>query len=354
MAQRVIDSCDFYGDSVGMRQEGWSISVVQEADITAGVGYGRFPGHGGIALGDAGLSRWASRNFQTSGSVAHISYSEKIATFGDNTQNFFEFYNNSTDLVLRIKCGTDGALYVYNSAGALVHTTSADTIKIEQWQHIKLSVRSHASAGTADLIIDNVTIFNLTGLDTSVSSIDITKFRIYGFEGYSACQLGNWFDDFLVCDDAGSAPFNAQLATDFVIDTLLPTSDITEDFTSVGATSGYECLDDPLAANDDANTTYVHSQTPADISLHGFENLTVTPATIYGVAMATVWQLVGAGARTAAHIWKPAGTTYTDTAVTPLTSYSTQYDLRPLNPEDGAAWEKADVDALTAGITVVA
>ena len=124
------------------------------------------------------------------------------------------------------------------------------------------------------------------------------------------------------------------------------------DFTPSAGSVHYSLVAE--APDDDGDASYVESGTVGHKDLYGYQDLTGTPAAIMAVQLATVARKDDAGSRSLRAVLKSGATTANGATRVLGTSYALYDDRFEVDPATGAAWTKAGVDALQAGVEVVA
>jgi hypothetical protein len=158
-------------------------------------------------------------------------------------------------------------------------------------------------------------------------------------------------DDVYLCDTGGSR--NNDFLGDVRVVTLRPNADTGQaDFTPSAGSVHYPMVAE--APDDDGDASYVESGTVGHKDLYGYQDLAASAAAIMAVQVATVTRKDDAGSRSLRTVLK-SGPTMANGAIRVLgTPYALYDDRFEIDPATGAAWTKAGVDALEAGVEVVA
>jgi hypothetical protein len=247
-------------------------------------------------------------------------------------------------IVLRPSAGIE--LVVDRGSTQLGITTGLGLIA-NQWYYIELKVFIHDSTGTVELWVDGSKELDLTSQDTrNGTPSTINRFQLVGNTNNAR------FDDLYVLDDSGSDA--TDRLGDVRVETLFPDADgATNDFTAVGTGStNADRVDDGITPDDD--TTYVHSATAADKDLYGFEAITGSVDTVYGVGVCLRLRKAEAGERTVRTVAR-SSTTEVESADKYL-----GVDWRYINhiyendPNGGGNWTEANVNAAQFGLKIQA
>jgi hypothetical protein len=290
------------------------------------------------------------------GSVFMTQFAFKHQRLSDaTTRNFVEFYNNSgADLCGFFRISTNGELLAYDETSALVQTSAPGVITENVWQYGQMKI----TIGDSGSIVAKVgadEVINISGVDTKPgTAVDVDKVTFNGAS--DDLSLGIYYDDFIFMDGSGTK--NNDLRGDRRVYTLLATGDdgTEADFSSqpaqaVGST--YLNVDDPVPGAADGDTSYNHSSTPGDETLHDFENLPIVPAVVDAVQVTLCSKKSDAGARSMAAVMqadvKEAGATFN-----PGTDYEETRTIweqtTEASPDD---WTGAKVNAVKAGYKLV-
>lgn len=345
-------SCDLHGTSyTDLQQAGWALGSTTQ--VVPGTTSGRFGG-GGIYLKGTSSQGFITRSVSINASTIIVALAFKHEHLANATaEPFITLYNNGgADQVAELKLNPDGSLTLENSASTDV-ITSSGVVSENVWTHVQFKVKSHASLGTADVLINNVSVISETGLDTSISATDIDKVRIS-----AACDTssyGTYVDDIVFIDDNNADGLGyTDCMGDMKWTVYLPTADTaTTDWTRSSGSNDYEMIDDTTPGDHDGDSTYLSDATAGHVSLFDFADITSTPATIYAVQASVAVKKSDAGDRTVRAYLVSNGNTSNGTTWSPSTDYETLSYLWEADPDGAAAWIKAKVNAAQLGIELV-
>lgn len=255
-----------------------------------------------------------------------------------------ELMDTSSNRHISVTVDTDGTLRVRRGTGSgtILGSSSAGLIPTNAWFHLELKVLINDTTGTVEARFNGVTkVGPLTSQDTA-NSANIYVERVLFSNGY--------VDDVVIRDTSGAT--NNDFGGDEKIETIFPNAagDSTDFTPSTG--SNWQNVDD---ATPDDDTTYNESSTVAHDDLYNLGALATTSGSIKAVMVMARMRKTDAGTRTAAIVSKSGATTTTEDTQALGESYVTyRSDVLELNPDDAAAWAIADVNALQAGVVVVA
>lgn len=229
------------------------------------------------------------------------------------------------------------------SSGVLMSTANT-------WYFVEVKATIHDSAGAVSVRINGTQVLNLTAVDT----------KNVGTTGFIDTVLGNrpgtsgtaFFDDLVILDDTGSAPYNDFIGDNTVITVLPSAAGDSAQWTPSTGTN--------VAAVDETppNTTdYVAASTTGLTDLYQLTDLAQITGTVLAVQVQAFCAKSDAGTPPLVKGKLKAGgtgTIQTDTNSVPAAGLSTTYILAGgdihLTDPDGAAWSIAKVNALQAGV----
>jgi hypothetical protein len=236
-------------------------------------------------------------------------------------------------VVVTLTNTTDGISVHRDST--LLGTIGSGVVVDTALHHIEVKLLSHASAGTAEVKLDGVSVGALTGLNTTGTSITLISIG----SGSTASKLDNFFiaDDFV-------GEMRSILSS--------PTSDSSVQFTP-SAGSNYQNVDDTAQ---DGDTTYNESSTVGHKDLFGFADIATSGIDVKCVSLVTVARKDDAGERTLTCIANQDATDYDQTTHTLATAYpatlgAVQSTILSTAP-DTSAWTSAIFNAMLWGYKV--
>ena len=158
------------------------------------------------------------------------------------------------------------------------------------------------------------------------------------------------FDNLTVNDTTGASPTSWPGAQR--IETLFPDSDAAVQWTPSTGGLNYELVND---ATPDL-LTWVQSNTAGHVDRYGLANLSGTPTAIDAVQLVYRAARSDSGSRTMRGFIRSGTTTANGGTVTPPATPTGQYYRQTwhTDPDTSAAWDAAGVNALQAGVEVVA
>lgn len=349
MSLLFIDGMDLYGNNADLQAAGWSL--VGPSGISVDLSGGRH-GNGSIKIkGGSNINRPIVTGAVP---VLIVSFAAKIDSLAHAVdEKILEFYTNSgVDLVSYYTINTTGQLVGKDFNDTTVDSSPVGTVKEGVWQFFEFKTIISNSSGVIQAKVNEDLVVDATGLDTKPGTEEIfDKFVIHGASDDSS--FGVTIDDIHAIDSAGA--YWDDYIGDSTVDTLLPNSDDATDaawlsFPSQVAGSEYLNIDDPEPGSDDGDSTYNYSNSPADDSLYGFDDLSNTPQQIFAVQLSLSARKSDAGTRTVKHLFK-GDTKIAEAAFSPNTSYELHRKIRERSADSSpVAWTKSKVDTLLAGM----
>jgi hypothetical protein len=234
------------------------------------------------------------------------------------------------------------------SGGAVIGSSAPLSIPMQGWQHVEIGGVIHATAGSVVVRVNGLTVLNLTSVNTKGSAASATM-RRYGFQ-QAGSQIGN-FDTqhWYLCDATGAAPWNTFLG-DVRVQTLRPTANDAVQMTPNGLAANWQ---NAASYPPVPFTNYNASATVGQQDTFVMQQIDPNDI-VFGVHVKPLVYKNDAGARSGASILKSGGTTAVGTT-TNLSEGSAQLlSMYQTDPNTGAQWTAAAVNASKAGARVAA
>lgn len=273
---------------------------------------------------------------------------EDYASVLDSQLTLVGFRDVANSRQFRVNIGTEGSVHAVTEGTSLGR--SDPVIAAGGYHHFEAKAKIHGTTGYVEVRVNEVTVLNLTGVDThSSAAAECSQFVIGEFGDVTDPGAGFGFmdmDDLFAWDDDSSDPDNPIV--DFVGDKgarFQPTIADTAEagFLLSAGVSGYPLLDE-LAPND---TDYISDATGAARSIFEVEDLPANVAEV--IAWMPVYRAVKMESGTVnmrAGVVVGAEESYTATE-SPSTSFGYMTPTpKAINPSTGVAWasnEKPDL-----------
>lgn len=186
-----------------------------------------------------------------------------------------------------------------------------------------------------------------TPLDTqNGGNGDIGTMRWGGDITHSNYVMDGYVDDIAINDTSGT--INNSWIGQGGIYALVPNGAGTLTQLTPSAGSNYECVDD-VPPDDD--TSYVESDVQDEIDTYAM-SASAGAGTISAVQWLARVKANSAGSTSVARVLRVNGTNYVGSDMGIDVDYVYAKEILEINPDDSAAWESADLDALEAGLKV--
>jgi hypothetical protein len=224
------------------------------------------------------------------------------------------------------------------AAGVSTTTIVDSTITSLGWHWWNLTgVMNVATGGVVNLYRDGV-LMATASPDTASTSGDAVSVSIYLGNANGANASGIDICDLVLRSDTNTIP-------DTRIDVLAPTSDSAAGWTRSTGTTNFSLIDDAGPTVDTSD--FVSTSAVSTTDTYGMADISHSPTTIYAVGVHALGRKDSGGIRAAAAMVNSTESSQQDTG-----SSGTVYGYWETNPSGGAAWTKANVNAMTAGIRI--
>jgi hypothetical protein len=329
-----MDGFDLYNSSAEMARRGW---------VTGAAAQGT-PQTGRFGTGQAARMTSSNNNRLpiaiTSDDTISVGLAIKfdsVASFSANGSEFLWFRSGSTD-ILRVGVTSSGHLRIGRGdfTSNLVAGSAAGLIVTGAWNYLEVELTRNASTGAVNLYLNGTLVASASSANTGASSIDNVALS-GGF-----CNFD--FDDMYIVDAA------TKLG-EVSIQTIRPSADTaTKDWTRSVGSDNYANVDD---ATVDGDTTYNSSGTVSQKDLFDLVNLSGTPSSVKAVNLVMTARKDNSDLREIRTNMKNGSTTTNGTTRTLSTSYVMYSQIYETNPDDSAAFDGTDINAMQLGYEVV-
>lgn len=338
MALLFCDSFDHYlTTQFGVKWTGISGGTINAA--------GGRNGTGSLRMGDLGNSSPGYKTFGTS-------YGSLIAGFGFRTQHIvaghiFSFREGGTIQTSVYRDLNNRLVVTRNGVG--IGGPGATVLSTNVYYYIELKV-VFATGATGSFTLRVNGVNELTGTNVQTAATANANANQIGCHGYQASGAFNDFDDFYLCDAAGTV--NNDFLGDVRVQAILPSAAGATTQWTPSAGANYTTVDE-ATPNDD--TDYNSSATVNQIDTYAYGDVTPTTGTVKAIQTNCYVRKDDAGIRTVAPVIRTGGVDYVQ-ANLPNLSTSYQYLPQPIenNPGTAAAWTIAEVNAAEFGVKMIA
>lgn len=293
---------------------------------------------------------------KTAVGIGGVFYLAGLPTSNDRF-HFFHFQDAANANQVTVTCQSTGVVSVYRGvpdtgSGTLLAQSASPVITAEAFQHVEAFVEFDNSAGSVEVRVNGVTACSAAGVDTvNTSNVECSQVYIAsrtagtGTAGTGAVDV----DDVFCYDDTGS--FNNTFLGDRRVITLFPNADTLQaDWTPVGESTGYECIDE---ANPDFDTTYISAAppgSPGQLSEFGLQDLPAGVSVVSAVEIVNFSRKTEAGPAniTAGIVSNSVPAAGTDQPMTEIYTYRS--DVFETDPDTAAPFTPEAVDDLLVSV----
>lgn len=267
---------------------------------------------------------------------------------GTSNDGIIHFRNSDGEPMFRLHVAGTGLINAQTATTGSVSTiaTSTSPLKLSLWSCLEMWLVL-GNAGECEVKLNGETILDFSG-DTLATETPASIRQIcLGALPATLFGLAQCYYDDLAVNDTAGAVNNSWVGRGGIV-ALVPNAagDSTQWAASAG--SNYQCVDE-IPPTDD--TDYVYDDTVDQLDLY---NLTDNSA-VGDVQAICVWARAKSntpGSGNLALVVKSGATTSAGPDEGLDVSYAYESRIIELNPDDSAAWEDADLDALQAGVKV--
>jgi hypothetical protein len=230
-------------------------------------------------------------------------------------------------------------LEVRNGLGTVLATSASLPNLFSTWNYIEFKATIHASAGSFEARVNNVTVLSGSGVRTNANANNYASIIRIGFQNFTLC------DDVYVCDGTGST--HNDFLQDSKVQTFVPSADgANTDFTPNSGSNHFSRL-----ATNDGDTSYLSSGV-----LNALDTFDITPGTItgtiQGVKVSVVARKDDVGSRAVAIVLTDGLTTVVEGDNVLTATYNRFEKLLEENPVTTDPWVAADLTDLEFGFKV--
>ena len=240
---------------------------------------------------------------------------------------------------------TTGAIAVRTggSTGTLLATSTA-LLTAAAYNHIEIKSTINNSAGAVEVRLNNVTIIDISGVDTQATANAEASQVIWAKQKGGTGEPGVTnvdLDDLFAWDTAGS--YNNDFIGDHQVLTLWPDGDTARtDWTRNTGATDFEAIDE---ADPDDDTTYVEATAAAEISEYALDDLPSTVSAIAAVQLTGRMKKTDAGGAKVQQSLVSGASEFNGADRDITTEYTYWPDISEQDPATGAPWTRTALDA---------
>lgn len=268
----------------------------------------------------------------------------------NNQLGYCEFRDGANTRQITAYIQSTGVIAARTSAGEL-DDTATPAIVADAWNHIETMAQINNTTGAFEVRVNEVTVLNLTGVDTqSTSNVETSQIAMgrFGLDGSGTSP--EWYvDDMFAWDDQ---TVGTNDIVDFVGDkkvfVLTTNADTAEaDFSKSTGVTGYTLIDELTPDDSD----YIYSATDGHVSEFELSDLPGNAAEV--IAVIPMPRLYKTDAGTVTHAADLISNSVATAATAiPATTEATYWPfVHTKNPDTGAPWTPAELNAALLRIT---
>jgi len=348
MAILIADGFDFYANTTDFTYVGspWA-SPANALSATTPYGTGQ-----SADISNMLSTPMISNQFATNEATIYLTFDvyPQSPFTGTNVQGFCATLSDVANNQVTLHWAQDGNFYVRSGAynGTIIAGPWAHGMAPTSWCNWQAQVVINNTTGSVILRKNNnpSNDISFTGLNTRGGSTNNYANKVtIGYVGY-----GSYIDNIFCNSASGAAPTSWPGQVRAV--QLMPNADTaTKAMTPSTGTANYSMVNE-LIENGDTN--YVFGSVAGNVDLYSITPLATVPAAIVAVATKNLMRKSDTGARTATTEIKSGSLVQDQATINLATTYQWQTVYFPTDPNTGAAWTFAGVNALLVGPKVVA
>lgn len=355
-----MDSFDLYAtgtDDTDLQEAGWLVRDAAKVQMTSG---GRYGGNtvlvdheltGGLArlvdLGDIG------EDLVRASDTVIIQGSFKLENLANAAnQILIRCSSVGGNQCFAIVINTNGMVRIQDENGAYVKDSPTGIVSGDTWHYIevKAKINKGIAIGRVVVRIDEQQIASVY-CETSSGLQQFTD-QVTFCGASTVTTEGSYWDDIVIMSSYDDGSGLSNFIGDSRISVLLPDADIsTANWTLSAGSDSYALVDDTVPGDHDGDSTYIESSTVDGKTKLSLEDLSGTPTLIHAVGTALAAKKTDAGARVLRSLLFISGVDYEAGQVL-STDYRTLRNYWGVNPNTGAVWTQAEVNALIAGVKI--
>lgn len=325
--------------------------LVNPTEITLSSGNGRNSNGATLIARQYAAAGTAKLSYLATGSPTTLVMGYAISS--NNTANpareLLAVRYQSTDIFV-VKVNNSKKLELYSSTGTLLGTGSLDVIGlgIPTYRYIEIGLYLNGASSSIEVRASNTTQISWSGT-LSQAAFDEIQFR------HTGSNSATLHDDIYIHYGTGSIAASDYLG-DIAVYALVPDANSTPlDWLRNDAGSNFSAINSVPSA--DPPTTYLYEDTNGQKNFSSLDTLNAGATNIVGVSMVCFMAKGGFGgaAVNAKMTFKPsvAGTEYSSGTFVLTSDYQYLRHYWTTNPNTGAAWTKAEIDAAFFGVEKV-
>lgn len=248
-----------------------------------------------------------------------------------------------TTILGRLSISANGFLVAYRGSSSVVATATSGQLNLSGWYNIEFYYYCDDAAGKWTVKVNGVTVIDFTG-DTKSGTPTLACY-LQLHSSYNA-GVNHYYDDIVINDSSGAS--NNSWPGCVRLEPIRPSGAGDNTGLTPSTGSNYACVDEvPASATD-----YVYDTVVDDYDLYAMGTISLPSGSAVKNVIAIAKAVLDSGSGSIALMTKNGSTTTTG-ATQALTTTATLYqETWNVNPDDSAAFEQADIDAIQIGVKV--
>jgi hypothetical protein len=313
------------------------------ASVAPQDGLGRF-GNGAMAFTGTNLGVTVNKTLD----VAIADCVWGIAYWTENAgsaHTVMQFLDSGGVEIGRVGFNAGGGFDLYRGGSTVVASTANSLIGATTWQFIEVKYVPKNSGGTIEIRVDGVVEATFSGDTTDGAENDIAEIKLgSNIAGFDDVR----YDDMYLLDSSGTSN-NDYLGDVRVITTYPTASDTHTDFTTTGAATAHEAVDEDFTIDDD--TSYIENGSIG--AQHSFTTgANGVTATVFGVQVSTCAKKSDTISRAFKNTLKVGSTEIEGIEHQLTVAYKVYTDIEDVNPDTSTAWDVSTADSAVIGVKV--
>jgi hypothetical protein len=265
------------------------------------------------------------------------------ATNTDDVSPFLKLGDAAT-VHLYLQMDASRHIALYKGDGSLLGTGVAELAN-GTWYYIEAKATIADVSGECIVRVNEVEQINYSGDTRNAANAYVNRVTLFGRNDHS------YYDDFIILDTTGPAPFNDFLG--FIrVDTIRPSGAGSNTEWVPSAGSNYQCVDETRITAATIGSDYVAVSGEAHTDTYAMANV---PVDLTGSVFAVATNVVAFKAGTAVTSVVPAlligGNMYSGESLdASVLAYTNYQDIQTVSPATAAAWTSGELNALEFGI----
>lgn len=307
---------------------------------------------GGQAVRFGSYSNWAMKLLATPENALVMGAGFKVnALQSGSSQHIFTLASGGTWQV-ELRINIYGQLEISRN-GTVLANSGAQVFQVGSYYFVefKATIADSIAANSCIARVNGANWLNLpagTDIKNHASSTTVDQVYLGAYNG--GPSGGSYdFDDFYLLNQSGTE--DNDFLGDIRIDPMLANADGTyQQLTPSTGTTHYNLIDDPTTID---TSDYVSGATPGLRDTYNFADIAHNPVTIFGIQLSYSALKDDAGARSIKSVTKSGATEVMGATLALGTGVQTVTEMLVNDPNTGAKWTKAALNAAEFGVEVV-